>query len=123
MIEYDMSILEKKSYDFAIRIVKCSEYLQTEKKEYILSKQLLRSGTAIGALIAEGKYAQSKLDFINKLYVSLKEANETKYWLRLLKDCSYLEKNRADSLLSDIDELIKMLSASTKTAKENYHEK
>ena len=64
----------------------------TGKKEFILSKQLLRSGTAIGALIAEGKYAQSKSDFINKLSISIKEANETKYWLRLLKDCQYLQE-------------------------------
>ena len=90
-----MSILENKSYNFSIRIVKCSRYLQNEKKEYILNKQLLRSATAIGALIAESKYAQSKSDFINKLYVALKEANETKYWLRLLKDCSYLEKKHS----------------------------
>ena len=114
-----MSILEEKSYDFSIRIVKCSQYLQQDKKEYILSKQLLRSGTAIGALIAEGKYAQSKADFINKLYVSLKEANETKYWLRLLKDCNYLNLKTSESLLNDIEHLIKMLSSSTKTAKEN----
>lgn len=114
-----MSILEDKSYDFFIRIVKCSQYLQHEKKEYILSKQLIRSGTAIGALIAEGKYAQSKADFINKLYISLKEANETKYWLRLLKDCNYLNNNMSKSLLDDIEHLIKMLSSSTKTAKEN----
>ena len=114
-----MSILEEKSYDFSIRIVKCSQYLQQEKKEYILSKQLIRSGTAIGALIAEGKYAQSKADFINKLYISLKEANETKYWLRLLKDCNYLNNKMSESLLDDIEHLIKMLSSSTKTAKEN----
>jgi len=114
-----MNILENKSYDFSIRIVKCSQYLQQEKKEYILSKQLIRSGTAIGALIAEGKYAQSKADFINKLYISLKEANETKYWLRLLKDCSYLNEKIAISLLEDTESLIKMLSSSTKTAKEN----
>ena len=114
-----MSILENKSYDFSIRIVKCSQYLQKEKQEYILSKQLIRSGTAVGALVAEGKYAQSKADFVNKLYVSLKEANETKYWLRLLKDCDYLNEKIATSLLTDIESLIKMLSSSTKTAKEN----
>jgi len=114
-----MSILEEKSYNFSIRIIKCSHYLQQEKQEYILSKQLIRSGTAIGALIAEGKYAQSKADFINKLYISLKEANETKYWLRLLKDCNYLNIKMSESLLDDIEHLIKMLSSSTKTAKEN----
>ena len=118
-----MSILETKSYDFSIRVVKCSQYLQQEKKEFILSKQLLRSGTAIGALIAEGKYAQSKLDFINKHYIVLKEANETNYWLRLLKDCAYLEEKIAQSLLDDVQALIKMLSSSTKTAKENNNAK
>ncbi|QOR62151.1 four helix bundle protein [Sulfurovum sp. ST-21] len=118
-----MSILEEKSYAFSIRIVKCSEYLQQEKKEFILSKQVLRSGTAIGALIAEGKYAQSKSDFINKLSIALKEANETKYWLSLLKDCSYLQEKLAISLLDDIENLIRMLASSIKTAKENNHEK
>jgi len=105
-----MSILETKSYDFSIRVVKCSQYLQEEKREFILSKQLLRSGTAIGALVAEGKYAQSKADFVNKLYVSLKEANETKYWIRLLRDCNYLSIKLSDSLLDDIEHLIKILS-------------
>jgi four helix bundle protein len=114
-----MSILENKSYDFAIRIVKCSQYLQQNKKEFILSKQLLRSGTAVGALLAEGKYAQSKADFVNKLSISLKEANETKYWLRLLKDCNYLDGNMVISILDDIEDLIKMLASSIKTAKEN----
>ena len=118
-LKYIMGILEDKSYHFSIRIVKCSQYLQDDKKEFILSKQLLRSGTSIGALIAEGKYAQSKADFINKLYIALKEANETHYWLRLLRDCDYLSETLADSLLRDSEALIKMLSASTKTAKEN----
>jgi len=116
-----MSVLETKSYQFAKRIVKCNTYLHQKKSEYVLSKQLLRSGTAIGALIAEGKYAQSKSDFINKLYIALKEANESKYWIRLLKDCDYLERHLADSLLCDVEELIKLLSSSTKTAKENHH--
>jgi len=116
-----MSILEDKSYAFSIRIVKCSTCLQQEQKEYILGKQLLRSGTAIGALIAEGKYAQSKSDFINKLSIALKEANESKYWLRLLNDCNYLQSNVAVSLLDDNEHLIKMLASSIKTAKENNH--
>ena len=120
-LKYAMGILENKSYDFSIRIVKCSQYLQEQKREFILSKQLLRSGTSIGALIAEGKYAQSKADFTNKLYISLKEANETRYWIRLLKDCDYLSVHMADSLLSDVEDLIKMLSSSTKTAKENMN--
>ena len=116
-----MSILEEKSYAFSIRIVKCNRYLQETEKEFVLSKQLLRAGTAIGALVAEGKYAQSKLDFINKLSISLKEANETKYWLRLLKDCNYLQDHHASPLIEDVEQLIKMLAASIKTAKENHH--
>lgn len=118
-----MSVLEHKSYDFSIRIIKCSEYLQRDKKEFILSKQLIRWGTAIGALVAEGKYAQSKSDFINKLSISLKEANETKYWLRLLYDCSYLQEKMAISLLNDVESLIKILASSIKTAKGNNHDK
>jgi len=117
-----MSILEDKSYRFSMRIVKCSQYLQVDKKEFILSKQLLRSGTAIGALIAEGKYAQSKADFINKLSISLKEANETKYWLRLLKDCTYIQEKVAISLLDDVENLIRILVSSIKTAKGNINE-
>ena len=93
----------------------------TRTKRVILSKQLLRSGTAIGALIAEGKYAQSKSDFINKLSIALKEANESKYWLRLLNDCNYLQLNVAVSLLDDNEHLIKMLASSIKTVKENNH--
>ena len=113
-----MGVLEDKSYNFSIRIVKCGRYLQGEKREYILSKQMIRSGTAIGALVAESKYAQSKPDFLSKLYISLKEANETKYWLRLLKDCDYLEEKIADSLINDVDILIRLLSSSTKSLKD-----
>ncbi|HEO99244.1 MAG: four helix bundle protein [Campylobacterales bacterium] len=118
-----MSILEEKSYAFSIRIVKCTQYLQDDKKEFVLSKQLIRSGTAVGALIAEAKYAQSKSDFINKLSIAAKEGNETKYWLRLLKDCNYLQEKSAISLLDDIEGLIRILASSIKTAKENNYEK
>ena len=113
------NILESKSYDFALRIVKLSRYLQEEKKEFILSKQILRSGTAIGALVAESQYAQSKPDFILKLHISIKEANETKYWLCLLKDSFYINDKMYDSLNPDLIELIKILTASIKRAKEN----
>ena len=82
------SILRDKSYDFALKIIKLSQFLVSEKKEYILSKQLLRSGTAIGSLIREAEFAQSKADFIHKMSISLKEGNETLYWLELLKDSS-----------------------------------
>ena len=86
------SPLKDKSYAFAIRIVKLSQFLQREKKEYVLSKQNLRSGTAIGALIREAEFGQSKADFISKLSIALKEANETDFWLSLLKDTGYINQ-------------------------------
>ena len=118
-----MSVLEEKSYRFSIRVVKCTQYLQNDKREFVLSKQLIRSGTAIGALVAEAKYAQSKLDFINKLSISLKEANETKYWLRLLYDCNYIDEKISIELLDDVENLIRMLASSIKTAKESINDK
>ena len=114
-----MNILEEKSYKFAIRIVKLNKFLCSNHKEYVLSKQLLRSGTAIGALVAEAQYAQSKADFINKLQISLKEANESRYWLRLLQDCEYLTKIMFESMFKDIEELIKILTSSINTSKIN----
>ena len=91
--------------------------MQKNHKEYIISKQVLRSGTAIGALIRESKYAQSKADFLNKLMIALKEANETKYWLELLHQSDYIDKNMYTSIEPDIDELLKLLVSSTKTVK------
>ena len=111
------NVLHTKSYKFAIRVVKLSQYLVKEKKEYILSKQILRSGTAIGALVSESKFAQSKADFINKLMISLKEANETQYWINLIHDTNYISKQMYESLYSDIDELISLLVSITKTLK------
>jgi len=113
-----VSVLVDKSYDFSIRMVKLNKYLNNEKKEYVLSKQLLRSGTAVGALVAEAQYAQSKADFINKLQVALKEANESKYWIRLLHDTEFLTLQMFESILPDIEALIKMLTSSINTTKE-----
>jgi four helix bundle protein len=113
------SLLKSKSYQFAIRIVNLSLFLQKEKLEYVLSKQILRSGTAIGALIREAEFGQSKADFINKLNVALKEANETEYWLLLLKDTKFLEDKLFNSLRNDSLELIAMLVSSLKTLKNN----
>ena len=113
------NILKDKSYHFAIRIVKLAKYLQEEKKEFILSNQVLRSGTSIGALIAESEFAQSKADFISKLYIALKEANETRYWLDLLKDSEYININMYKSIEPNIKELISILVSSIKTSKEN----
>ncbi|MFN0203514.1 MAG: four helix bundle protein [Bacteroidia bacterium] len=111
------SPLKSKSYIFAIRIVKLSQYLQKELKEFVLSKQVLRSGTSIGALIREAEFGQSKADFIAKLSISLKEANETDYWLSILKDTNYLSEKMYQSIAKDCKELIAMLVSSIKTAK------
>jgi four helix bundle protein len=116
------NVLKTKSYDFAIRIVKLSQHLR-EKKEYILSKQILRSGTAVGALIREAEYGQSKLDFVNKLSISLKQTSETEYWINLLKDTGYIDDKLFRSLEKDCKELLKLLIASIKTAKERNKKK
>lgn len=112
------SILKDKSYAFAIRIVRLSQYLQAEKKEYILSKQILRSGTAIGALVREAEFGQSKADFAGKMNIALKEANETDYWLNILNDTNFLDEKMFESLRSDCNELIAMLVSTVKTAKQ-----
>jgi four helix bundle protein len=115
--EKSKSPLRDKSYAFAIKIVKLSQNLVSERKEFVLSKQVLRSGTAIGALIRESEFAASKADFINKLTVSLKEANETEYWLMLLHDTDYLGKSEFIQLQFECRELIAMLVSSIKTSK------
>ncbi len=109
--------LKDKSYQFAIRIVKLSEFLQRDRKEFVLSKQALRSGTAIGALIREAEFGQSKADFSSKMNISLKEANETDYWLSLLRDTEFISENQFLSLQSDCKELIAMLVSTVKTSK------
>ena len=111
--------LKDKSYQFAIRIVKLSQLLQQDKKEFVLSRQVLRSGTAVGALIREAEFGQSKADFGNKMSISLKEANETEYWLSLLKDTDFISENQFMSLHADCKELIAMLVATVKTSKAN----
>ena len=109
--------LGSKSFEFALRIIRLSRYLQKEHREYVLSKQILKSGTAIGALVRESKYAQSKPDFLHKLAIALKEANETKYWLELLWQSEYIDDTMYSSIEPDIDELLKLLISSTKTVK------
>jgi len=111
------SALKTKSYLFSIRIVKLCKFLNKKEKEYLLSKQILKSGTAIGALVREAEFGQSKADFVNKLSIALKEANETIYWLSLLKDTDYLKDEEFISLNKDCEELLKILVASVKTAK------
>jgi len=113
------SILKTKSYQFAIRIVKLCQFLVKDKKEVILSKQILRSGTSIGALIREAEYGQSKADFVSKMSIALKEANETEYWLSLLNDTGYITNEQFTSINKDMTEVKKLLVSSVKTSKQN----
>ena len=113
------NIVADKSYAFALRIIKLYKYLVAKQKEYVLSKQVLRSGTSVGALIKEAEHAQSKADFINKMNIALKEANETEYWLMLLKDSEYISTKSFDSIHPDSVELIKLLASIVKSAKVN----
>ncbi|MBE6572020.1 MAG: four helix bundle protein [Ruminococcaceae bacterium] len=109
--------VERKSFDFAVRIVNLYKYLTVEKKEFVLSKQLLRSGTSIGANVSEAQMGQSKPDFNSKMYIALKEANETQYWLKLLHKTEYLTENEFDSIQNDIKEIIAILMSITKSVK------
>ena len=109
------SIILKKSKSFALRIIKLYKYLTEEKKEFVLSKQLLRSGTSIGANAKEGAYGQSKADLCARLFVAQKECAETEYWLELLYESEYITKGQFESIHSDCEELIKILTAITKT--------
>ena len=105
------NIVQIKSYAFAVRIVKVYQYLCEEKREYVLSKQLMRSGTSIVANIEEAIGGQSDKDFFSKLTIAYKEARETHYWIRLLKDTDYLSKSERESLLSDVNELLKIIGS------------
>jgi four helix bundle protein len=113
------SPLKDKSFAFAVRIVNVHKYLVSEKREYVLSKQLLRSGTAIGALTREAEHAESKADFIHKLSIALKEANETDYWLELLHTTNYLSEAQFQSLKAEAIELLKLLVSIIKTSKKH----
>ena len=104
------NIILDKSFDFAVRIINLYKYLVDQHKEFVLSKQILRSGTAIGSLIREAQHAESKADFTHKLSIALKEANETEYWLFLLYKTNYLSEQLFNSLAEDIDELIILVS-------------
>lgn len=116
-------MLVEKTYAFALRTVKLFKFLREEKKEFILSKQVVRSGTSIGANLEEATGAQSTNDFVAKLHISLKEAKETHYWLRLLRDSEYLSKEQSESLLNDLDVIITLLTKSLKTVKANIQTK
>jgi len=110
--------IKEKSFKFALRIVKLYQFL-VDKKEFVLSKQLLRSGTSIGANVREAEHAESKADFIHKMAISLKEANESDYWIELLYQSSYISATEYSSIKPDIVELIKLLTSIVKTSKQN----
>lgn len=111
------NILKDKSFLFAIRIVELYKYLKSSQNEYVLSKQILRSGTSVGAAIREAEHAESTKDFLHKLNIGLKEANETKYWLELLLATKIIEEKMFQSLILDCDEILKLLVSSIKTLK------
>ena len=113
------SVLTEKSIDFAIRMAKCYQYLMNDRQEFIMSKQMFRSGTSIGANVHEGIQAQSKADFVNKYSIALKEASETSSWLVVLHRSQFLDDNLYMSLKQDIDELIRLLVSSIKTIKKS----
>ncbi len=111
------NIIVDKSKAFAIRIVKLSQYLSLDKKEYVLSKQVLRSGTSIGANVKEAIRAQSKADFISKMSIALKEASETEYWLELLHETGYITENQFNSIIPECVEVIKIITSIINSAK------
>ncbi|MFV8331877.1 four helix bundle protein [Flavobacterium sp. GSP14] len=113
------NIIKIKSFDFALRIVKLYRFLFIEKKEFVFSKQLLRSGTSVGALVRESEHAERKLDFIHKLAIAQKEANESDYWLELLFRYEYLNESQYESLNSDIVELKKIIASIIISTKNN----
>ncbi|GAB3343418.1 four helix bundle protein [Marivirga atlantica] len=119
MTDKKENIVETKSFDFALRIVNLYKYLKSDHSEYVLSKQILRSGTSIGANISESISGISKADFVHKLSISLKEARETLYWLKLLNKSEYIDDKLANSLINDCDEIIRLLFAIIRSSKSN----
>ena len=116
----DRNVAVEKSFEFAVRIVNLYKYMLREHKEYVMSKQLLRCGTSIGANVAEAQRGQSKADFAAKMNIALKEANESQYWLKLLFRTDYLTKDQYESMNGDVQELLSILTAICKTS---YSEK
>lgn len=112
------NIIKSKSFLFSVKVVTLYKYLSTEKKEFVLSRQLLRSGTAIGALVREAEQAESKADFIHKMSIGLKEANETEYWIDLLNASDYLKEDQFQNFKKDIKEILKLLVSIIKTSKQ-----
>ena len=115
------NIVKQKSFAFAIRIVKLYQYLCEQRKEFVLSRQLLRSGTSVGAMIREAEHAETKNDFKHKMAIAQKEINETLYWIELLKETEYLSKDQFDSINTDATEIMKLLTAIIRTTKLNIN--
>ena len=113
------NVVQKKSYDFALRIIKLYKFLSEENNEYVLSRQVLRSGTSIGANIEEAIGAVSQKEFLVKLNIAYKEARETHYWIRLLKDSDYIAHSAFESIIADCDELLSIIGSISKTMKSN----
>ncbi|MDR0876401.1 MAG: four helix bundle protein [Clostridiales Family XIII bacterium] len=113
------SVVGGKSFDFAVRVVNLYRYLCDEKREFILSKQLIRSGTSIGANIEEALQGQSKRDYLSKMNIALKEANETLYWIRLLHTTGYIDDKQNESIYADCNEIVSLLVSIVKTTKKN----
>ena len=111
------NILKMKSLKFAIRIVNLYKCLTDSKKEFVLSKQVLRSGTSVGAMVREAEHSESKVDFVHKMAIAQKEINETLYWLELLKETDFIQQSEYESINADAVEIIKLITASLKTAK------
>ena len=113
------NVVEDKSFEFSVRVVKLYKYLTTTKQEYVMSKQLLRSGTSVGANVSEAQQAQSPMDFLSKMNIALKESYESDYWLRLLNRTEYLNKEEYDSIISDCRAISKLLVSIVKSTKNN----
>lgn len=113
------NIVKKKSFDFAVSVVKLYQFLCEQKKEFVLSKQLLRSGTSVGAMVREAEHAETKNDFKHKMGIAQKEINETIYWLELLKETDYLNVEQFESIYNDAVEIIKLITTIIKSAKIN----
>ena len=113
------SVIAEKSFQFAVRVVRLYQYMCNEKREFVMSKQFLRCGTSIGANVHEALQAQGKRDFLSKINISLKEAYETQYWIKLLHATDYLEDKHKESMLNDCKELTNMLVSAVKTTKKN----
>jgi four helix bundle protein len=116
-VKMGKGILKEKSFRFAVRIVNLYKYLCEDKREFVLSKQVLRSGTSVGAMVREAEYSESNADFIHKMAIAQKEINETIYWLELLKETEYISDKEFDSIHVDAIAIIKMITSSIKTIK------